>query len=441
MRWIGLDVHKKETEVCILDPKGRILERMRIPTTRHALLRFAQSHLGQDASLALEATTNTWGIADILAPHCARLVVSNPMRTRAIAAAKVKTDKVDALVLAQLLRTGFLPEVWVPDQATRHMRALTSHRAVLVADVTRLKNRIHAVLHQRLIQAPVTRLFGHGGRAFLESFDLDPIGRETIDTYLRLLQAAEGELQRVNQKIASIAYRREQIRLLMTIPGVHVTVASALLAALGDISRFPDGDHAASYLGLVPKTRQSAEHCYHGPITKHGNAHARWLLVQAAQHLDRHPGPLGVFFRKIMRKKNRNVAVVATARKLVLVAWHMLTKNEPYRYALPRQTQEKLASLRRAAGHKRPPGGIPKGSKRPSSYGSGIPTRYVPSLAEACAAEDVPPPQPLRPGELRMVEKRGLRNFLDSLASSRREPRLKKHRQPLTDLEKNTKAT
>src|SRR5207302_11482476 len=125
-----------------------------------------------------------------------------------------------------------------------------------------------------------------------------------------------------------------------------VTVAQTVLAALGDVGRFPDGDHAASYLGLVPSTKQSAEHCYHGPITKAGNGHARWVLIQAAQHLRLHPGPLGVFFRRLAKKQNYNVAVVATARKLVVIAWHLLTNNEPYRYAQPRSTEGKLQRLR-----------------------------------------------------------------------------------------------
>ena len=114
----------------------------------------------------------------------------------------------------------------------------------------------------------------------------------------------------------------------MTLPGVDFTVAQALLSALGEVDRFPDGNRAAAYLGLVPSTYQSGEHCYHGHITKQGRSHARWLLVQAAQHLDRHPGPLGVFFRRIARKKNRNVAVVATARKLVT---HRLADAETQR--------------------------------------------------------------------------------------------------------------
>ena len=127
-----------------------------------------------------------------------------------------------------------------------------------------------------------------------------------------------------------------------------------MLAAWGDAKRFPDGDHAASYLGLVPSTKQSADQCYHGPITKRGNSQARWMLIEAAQHLDKHPGPLGHFFRRLAKKKTRNVAVVAGARKLAMIGWQMLTTKEPYRYAIPRTTASKLAKLRvKATGQRR----------------------------------------------------------------------------------------
>jgi transposase len=428
MRFVGMDVHKRETEVCILDQAGEVLQRERFATTRERLLRFAKQQLGSDARVALEATTNTWGVVDVLQPFCERVVPSNPMRTRAIAEARVKTDKIDAWVLAQLLRTDFLPAVWTPDEDTRLMRTMTTRRAVLVSDVTRLKNRLHAVLHQRLIPVPNDSLFSPAGRRWLAALELDSFGRSTLDSDLKLLSATEQELEHVTREIAQIAYRQDRVRVLMTLPGVHVTVASALLAALGEITRFKDGDHAASYLGLVPSTYQSADTCYHGPITKRGNSHARWLLVQAAQHLDKHPGPLGVFFRKLTKKKNRNVAVVATARKLVVIAYQMLRNNEPYRYALPRSTQEKLAALRRAAGTKRSRRGPGKGTKRPAGYGSGIRTHAIPSLAQIYQAEDVPAPKPLSTGERRMLAETETIRFAESLHNSHREPRTKRDR-------------
>jgi len=209
----------------------------------------------------------------------------------------------------------------------------------------------------------------------------------------------------------------------MTLPGVDFAVAETVLAALGDLSRFPTPAQAASYLGLVPSTRQSGAHCYHGPITKQGNSHARWMLIQAAQHIGSHPGPLGVFFRKLAKKKNRNIAVVATARKLVIIAWHMLRNNQPYRYSLPKAAQAKFDRLRiRATGQKKK-GGFPKGSGRPASYGSGHQTRAIPSLDQVYAANGLPAIGEPKPGEQAMLERAQLTEVTARLRQPRRVPK------------------
>jgi transposase len=324
MRFVGLDVHKREVEACVLDEQGKIRLRTRFPCTREALTAFVVDNLEGDCRVALEATTNTWGVVSVLERLVAEIVISNPLRTRAIADAKIKTDKVDAYVLAQLLRADFLPSVWRPDEHTLALRRLTTHRASLVADRTRIKNRIHAILAQGLIVVPFDRLFSKAGLEWVTKLELEEDSRAFIDTQLKFLAAVEAEISAADRALAVGGSEDERVKLLITMPGVDVAVAQTVLAALGDMSRFKSADHAASYLGLVPSTKQSGDHCYNGPITKQGRGHARWMLVQAAQHVADHPGPLGVFFRRLLKKKNRNVAVVATARKLITVAWHML---------------------------------------------------------------------------------------------------------------------
>lgn len=419
MRFAGLDVHKREVEACVLDERGKVLRRERFACTREQLERFAKRHLGPDCRVALEATTNTWGVVAVLKPHAAEVVVSNPMRTRAIAEAKIKTDKVDAEVLAHLLRTDFLPHVWTPDAHTQELRALTTHRANLVADRTRVKNRIHAILHQRLIVVPFDRLFDKAGRAWLDGLELEPDARAFLDGQLRLLGAIEEEIVAADRALAIGGYADPRVKLLMTLPGVDVTVAQALLAAMGDISRFKDADRAAAYLGLVPSTKQSGDHCYHGPITKQGRSHARWMLVQAAQHVASHPGPLGVFFRRLLKKKNRNVAVVATARKLVTISWHMLKNGEPYRYAQPASTEAKLSRLRTTAGERRK-SGPKKDTPMSKNYGTGRRTKRVPPLAELYEKEDLPALRPLKPGEQKTIDRAGVKSFVRNIGREHR---------------------
>jgi transposase len=166
-------------------------------------------------------------------------------------------------------------------------------------------------------------------------------------TFAALLRFPWLSRQSLPRRFTQLSYDNDQIRILMTLPGVGPAGAQALCAAPGDWRRFKDGAHAASYLGLSPSTRQSANHCHHhGSITKAGNSLARWMLTQAARQVAQHPGPLGVFFRRIHKRKNFNVAVVATARKLVTIGFLMLKNGEPYRYSLPGPTQRKLSAFR-----------------------------------------------------------------------------------------------
>lgn len=271
MRYVGLDVHKRVVRVCALDGTGKQILTQNIACSRESLVAFAKEHLRPDDRVALEATTNTWAVVDVLKPYVASIITSNPLRTKAIAEAKVKTDKVDAEVLAQLLRCDYLPSVWEPDEKTRQLRKLTTLRASLVNDRTRIKNRVRSILAQVLIEPPMSWLFGNAGLGWLKAAELPEDERKMVECQLQLLESVETELESLDKQLQPLAYKEDKVRLLMTLPGVSYGTALSLLAALGDISRFRDGDHAASYLGLVPSTRQSADHCYHGPITKAGS--------------------------------------------------------------------------------------------------------------------------------------------------------------------------
>ena len=424
-RYVGLDVHKRMIQACIMDAMGQIIHSMQLPTTHEAIEQFANQWLRAGDHVALEATTNCWPIAALLKPRVESVTVSNPMATRAIAKAKVKTDKVDARVLAHLLRCNYLPPVWHPDERTQRMRQLTGRRTALVQQRTALRNRIHSVLHMRLIETPA-QLFSASGLAWLAqllaSGLLEDDAVMMIQSDLRLLESLQQEIDHFEQLLAKEAYASDQVRLLMTLPGVDMVVAMALLAALGDISRFRSPREVASYLGLVPSTRQSANHCYHGPITKCGNVQARWMLIQACQHLGRNPGPLGNFFRRLKRRKNHNIAVVAAARKMAMIAFLMLKNNEPYRYAIPRSTATKLARLRvRATGQKRE-SGSPKGEECTAKLPGG--SRTIKSLDRIYAEEGLPQRKHDLPlGERSMLERTGCTKFVQSTASDQIVPR------------------
>jgi len=415
MRYVGLDVHKRIIQAHFCDQHGHRLDTMRFDLNTVSLQQFAVQHLGSDCAVALEATTNTWAVVDILTPHCAQITVSNPLRTKAIALSKHKSDRVDAEALAQLLRCGYLPKVWIADPHTRQERNLAARRSALVRQGALIKNRVHSILHQHLIQAPFDP-FTQQGRQWLSQLPLAPHLRAEITTQLRMLDALASEQKELMALIERSAYASDAVKLLMTLPGVGVATAQALVAAIGDISRFESADKLAAYFGLVPSVHQSAEHAYHGHITKQGNSNVRWLLVEVAHHAGRHPGPLGHQFSRLARKKGVPVARVAIARKLAILAWHLLTKNEPYRYALPAPTEHKLAELRRSQGIRHrlgPEKGQPQLPKK--SYQR---VRVQRGLDQVLNTEALPATTPAPAAELRILSQLGLDTLQNRLQAS-----------------------
>jgi transposase len=416
IRYVGIDLHKHLIVGHVTDAAGEVLDTFRYDSVTPASLEhIGKNRLTPEDHVVVEATTNCWAVVRALAPFVARIVVSNPLITKAIAKAKVKTDKVDARVLSHLLRLDYLPEVWQPDTATSHLREWTARRARIVSQSTAVVNRIRGTLAQRLLDCP-HQIRTARARQWIASQKLDDATRWLLESDLRILDGLQAEKNALEAQLAKRGYADPRVKLLMTLPGISQHSALSLLAAIGDISRFPSADALASYLGLVPSTRQSAEHCYHGPITKQGRTQTRWMLIQSAQTVGRHPGPLGYFFRRLKKRKPHNVAVVAVAHKLALLAWHLLTTGEPYRYALPQTTAVKLRDLRIQATGKTRSRGPVTGTKVPvKARGRAPQGRVIKPLAVVYQNEGVPVASPAPAGERRHLAESKLEAFAESL--------------------------
>lgn len=350
MRSIGMDVHRSFAQIAVIED-GLCRDEGKIGVKPEDLREWAAT-LEPDDEVALEATTNSDAIATMLRPLVARVVVSNPRKTRAIAEAKVKTDKVDARILAQLLAADFLPGTWVADDRTRMRRRLVARRTHLVKQRTRLKNQVHAILSRNLVPTcPHADLFSGVGRRWLFAQDLPTDEWRSVDALLRQLDFHGDELREVERDIAIDAIDDQVVARLMTIPGVDVTVAVSVVAAVGDFSRFSSPDKRVSYLGLNPKVRQSGNGpAVHGRITKAGRSQARGMLVEAAFSASRAPGPLRAFYKRVKDRRGFQIATVATARKLTVLCWHLITNGEDYAFARPSLTAHKRRKLELAAG-------------------------------------------------------------------------------------------
>lgn len=255
-RSIGLDVHRDFCAVAIADG-GRARSAGEIKTTPEQLELFAQS-LAPTDRVVLEATGNALAITRILEPHVAEVVLAHAKQVRAISHARVKTDKIDAKVLADLLAGDLIPVVWIGDERCRMLRRLVSRRRGLVKRRTQIKNEISAVLHRNLKgRSPASDPFGKKGREWIAEQLLPIDERLTVDAGLRQLDFVGDELAEIDRIIAQQVLGDDDVRRLLTIPGIDVITASTLTAVIGDVRRFATARHLVGYLGLHPTIRQA----------------------------------------------------------------------------------------------------------------------------------------------------------------------------------------
>lgn len=329
---IGLDQHKHFSQVAVTDGQGNVIEEQKLPhDNKEIIARYFKPFKG-NASIAMESTGGWTWMCDLLEHQGLEVHLSHPLKTRIICESKIKTDKIDAKMLAHLLRSNLLAESYIAPFEIRQERQKLRYRQNLIQVRTGLKNRIHSILEQLGITAPpITDLFGKEGLSWLKTLVLaEPYGT-SLNGYLTLIEQINMLLVVIEKQIAQMIKATPAAALLDTIPGIGPLTAHLLLAEIGDIKRFPSAKKLCSYAGLVPSTHQSGETMYQGHITKQGNKYIRWALTEAAQKVYVKDPLLAQFYRRIYLKKGKAKAIVAVARKLLVITYHVLTKNEPYR--------------------------------------------------------------------------------------------------------------
>ena len=329
MDYYGVDVHKRFSVFTCIDEQGQILDRCRVPNTPEELGR-AVARSGGTARVVLEATGNWSYIYEALEPWVAQVLLAYPLRVRAIAAAKVKTDRIDADTLANLLRVDLIPAAYIAPREVQDQRDWLRSRAAVLWMAVQLKNRIHALLAKNSLNSPVSDLFGKKGLVWLKGLELRPVHQRILGRYLQLLDILEADVKETTAEVAREARRDSRFRLLMTIPGIGSLTAMVFLAEVGDLNRFSDARCLVSYAGLAPRVRASGGHVYLGPITKQGSPALRWLFTEAAMKAGHLPGRLGDFYRRIQRRHGKQTAAIALARKLLVIAYFVLKRRRSY---------------------------------------------------------------------------------------------------------------
>ena len=352
MKYVGIDVHKKMCQVAVLDEDGSLLEEARFANTPEEIEEYAAklASYSDEVSAVVESTGNLWiQIHDRLEKHGFTVALSNPYKTRLIAEAKVKTDKVDARTLAALLRADMIPTCYVPGAELRSRRELLRHRMNLVKNRTMVKNRIHGLLDKHGLRMPGAYPFSGGNVDWLRGLSLGFMDDAILRSDLALLEALSGQVEGIEAKIAVLAVEDKRTRLLMTMTGVGYFTAMLILSEVGDIGRFRSEKAFASWMGLAPVVRQSGERTWVGGVSRQSDGRLRSALVECAQTAVRFDPRFRGLHERVSRRRGAGCAVVAVAHEMARIMYFMLSRGEAYRGVDVGLVGRKLKDLDRRA--------------------------------------------------------------------------------------------
>jgi transposase len=320
--YVGIDVHRKRSQVAVVDATGRAVANRNVANGVETILGVIGG-LPVGTSVAFESAFGWGWLVELLEGHGFDPHLVHPSRCKAIASARLKNDRVDAHILAQLLRADLLPEAWIAPPGVRQLRALLRHRIGLVRLRTLLRNRIHAVLADHGYDRPAGCWSGPG-RQWLAGVELPAASREVVQDCLALIDALQVPIDRLEGEVHAHAKADPRVKVLTTLPGVGPLTALVILAEIGDITRFDSARKLASWAGLTPTVRGSDLTVRHGHISKQGSAWLRWILCEAAQTAKR-SAEFAATYQAITHRRGKKIATTAVARKLLTRAYHLLT--------------------------------------------------------------------------------------------------------------------
>lgn len=351
-RFVGLDVHKRSVTVGAVDPEQHIVLRpLRLRWDEFE--QWCVSHLHPTDAVVLESTANAWHLYDQIAPSVASVTVANPLLVQWISSANIKTDAQDAIKLARLLAAGLVPSVWVPPEPVRQLRGLVSHRQRLIRQRTQARNRLHSVLQRHNWTPPEGELFGTAQRDWWNSLLLEPLEKLLVAQDLQILDHLAPLIEQVEQQLYLESFRepwKAQTPFLLQQTGIGVLTAMILLAAIGDIQRFPRAQQLVGYAGLGARVHDSADKHRGGGITKQGRRDLRAAMVEAAWVAVIHNAHWKTRFDHLCKRLSKEQAIVAIARQMLVVVWHVWHDQEPDQHTDAETVARKMMTWARDGG-------------------------------------------------------------------------------------------
>lgn len=324
MYFIGIDLGTQSSYFVVKNEQGVLQVKAKVWNDSVAIEETLKPYQGSSLKTVMEATTNYYWMYQTLSRLGCSVTLAHPLKTRAIADAKVKNDRLDANILCDLLRAGLIPESYIPTESIRSLREIVRQRIRLVQIRTQVKNQMHSLLVKLNYQHNLSDLFGQKGSKWLSSLPLPEVFDFQRGQILQQIAHYNQLVKEADQKIRRTLKDFPETNRLTEIPGIGLFGAAVLLAEIGPIERFSSPKKLAGYAGIAPGLYESGNTKHPRGITHEGNAYLRWILCEMAQVHIRKPGPLRQFFLRLKERIGYTKALVATSRKLLIGIYFVL---------------------------------------------------------------------------------------------------------------------
>jgi transposase len=355
MMYVGIDLGVETCSASIVDEQGERKTFLEFLNDENGWIELINV-MGTDVKIGMEACSAAYPIHDYLVTRGYNVNVGHPAAIKAITQSKSKTDEKDSIIIAQLLRLNYLPLAYIPSPEILKIRDVLRMRIKIGQEMTRVKNRIHGFIIKNGLRPQFKQksdFFGASGRKELHEIRFKDYRDCVLKVLLDQFESFERQKRALENEIAKISIKNDQVTLLMTIPGIDYYSALVIVNEIGDISRFKNYEALCMYAGLVPSVRNSSQILKMGGITKRGPSALRWILTIIAGSIIKFDNPIRRFYRRIAkRKKSKKLAFVATARKILVMIFFMLRNNEPCRWAKDGLTERKMIALQKACHRK-----------------------------------------------------------------------------------------
>jgi len=337
MNYMGIDHHKQYSHMTVMDEKGSVIKVGSVRNKRREMENFLFDIRNEALEAVIESGRSTYTMVDLLEDLGVKVKIAHPLKIKAIAQAKIKTDKRDSKILAHLLRSDLIPEVWRRNSSNREDQRVLRHRMSYVRMQTRIKNQIRVLLSKqreeiREMTSGGRSLFNKSGMESLRKVELSGKDKDILESLIRSLEHIRGEIKQSDALVEELYRESKEAQLISTIPGFGTFLSVLVVTEIADIERFSSDSKLHSYAGVIPSTHVSGMRSYHGKLVHQGNKWLRWAVVEAVWPAVRADYGICMMYKRIASRKGANSAKIAIARRLLTIIYRMLKENRSYEY-------------------------------------------------------------------------------------------------------------